>query len=264
MSEHLLPILYTLFAWWFSTGAILYLVGLPRWTFKWTMAGATVLLGMSLIGLVLTSQDTRVASAYLAFTCALLVWAWQEVAFLLGYVTGSMRLPCPPDATPRRRTSLAFQTVLHHELALLALGVGVFAATWGSANQTGWWTFAVLWVMRQSAKLNLFLGVRNLYESFLPAHLKYLHTYFRRKAMNPLFPVSIIAASAVAGVMWQRAFASDISAFEATSLTFASILLSLAVLEHLFLVLPMPSEWLWAWGLKSRVPSAPCAQEKVT
>jgi putative photosynthetic complex assembly protein 2 len=261
MSEHVLPILYTLFAWWFSTGVILYLVGLPRWTFKWTMAGVTVLLGVSLIGLVLTNSDTRVVGAYLAFTCALTVWAWQEVAFLLGYVTGPMRLPCPPDVMGWRRTGRAFQAVLHHELALLALGAGVCLATWGGANQTGWWTFVVLWSMRQSAKLNLFFGVRNLYESFLPAHLKYLHTYFRRKLMNPLFPISVIAASAVAWVMWQRAFAPDISAFEATSLTFASILLSLAVLEHLFLVLPMPSEWLWAWGLKSRVARA---QEKVT
>ena len=259
MSEHLFPILYTLAAWWFSTGVILYLVGMPRWTFKWTMMSATAVLLLALLGLVVTRHDTRVTGAYLAFTCALLVWAWQEVAFLLGYVTGPTRLPCPPHATGWARTRLAFQAVLHHELALLALGAGVFAATLGGANQTGWWTFLVLWIMRQSAKLNLFLGVRNLYESFLPAHLKYLHTYFRRKTMNPLFPFSVIVASAVAWALWQRAFAADISPFEAASLTFASILLSLAVLEHWFLVLPMPSERLWAWGLKSRVPQA---QEK--
>ena len=259
MSEHLFPILYTLAAWWFSTGVILYLVGMPRWTFKWTMMSATAVLLLALLGLVVTRHDTRVTGAYLAFTCALLVWAWQEVAFLLGYVTGPTRLPCPPHATGWARTRLAFQAVLHHELALLALGAGVFAATWGGANQTGWWTFLVLWIMRQSAKLNLFLGVRNLYESFLPAHLKYLHTYFRRKTMNPLFPFSVIVASAVAWALWQRAFAADISPFEAASLTFASILLSLAVLELWFLVLPMPSERLWAWGLKSRVPQA---QEK--
>ncbi len=259
MSEHLFPILYTLFAWWFSTGVILYLVGMPRWTFKWTMMSTTAVLLLALLGLVVTRHDTRVTGAYLAFTCALLIWAWQEVAFLLGYVTGPMRLPCPPHATGWTRTRLAIASVLHHELALLALGACVFAATWGGANQTGWWTFLVLWVMRQSAKLNLFLGVRNLYESFLPAHLKYLHTYFRRRTMNPLFPFSVVIASAVAWALWHQALAADISPFEATSLTFASILLSLAILEHWFLVLPMPSEWLWAWGLKSRVPQA---QEK--
>lgn len=260
MTEHVLPILYTLFAWWFSTGVILYLVGMPRWTFKWTLMSFTVLLLLALLGLVVTRNDTRITGAYLAFTCALMVWAWQEVAFLLGYVTGSMRKPCPPAAKGWRRTRLAIQAVLHHELGLLVLGAAVIAATWGGANSTGLWTFAVLWVMRQSAKLNLFLGVRNLYESFLPAHLKYLHTYFARKAMNPLFPVSVAIASAVAWAVWQRAFAPHISPFEATSLTFVGILLSLAVLEHWFLVLPMPSEWLWSWGLRSR---ATPAQEKV-
>jgi putative photosynthetic complex assembly protein 2 len=41
-------------------------------------------------------------------------------------------------------------------------------------NQVGTGTFAVLWVMRISAKLNLFLGVRNLSEELLPPHLAYL------------------------------------------------------------------------------------------
>ena len=34
--------------------------------------------------------------------------------------------------------------------------------------------------MRQSAKLNVFLGVRNLSEEFLPQHLHYLQSYFTR------------------------------------------------------------------------------------
>jgi putative photosynthetic complex assembly protein 2 len=88
VSVYLLPIAYTLFAWWFSTGVLLYLNGLPRHTHRWTMLGATVLLGIALVGLVATRDDTRVTGAYLAFTCTLMVWAWQEVAFLLGYVTG--------------------------------------------------------------------------------------------------------------------------------------------------------------------------------
>ena len=213
---------------------------------------ATAVLVLALLGLYVTSRDTRITGAYLAFTCALLVWAWQEVAFLLGYVTGSRRQPCPTGATGWQRAAYAFQAVLHHELALVVLGVLVAAATWSGPNQTGFWVFMVLWVMRQSAKLNIFLGVRNLYESFLPAHLKYMHTYFRRKDMNLLFPLSVLAGSVVAWWLWQKALAEDISPFEATSLTFTGILLSLAVLEHWFLVLPLPSEALWSWGLRSR------------
>jgi hypothetical protein len=39
MSQYALPVLFALFLWWFSTGAILYLDGLPQRTFKWSMAG---------------------------------------------------------------------------------------------------------------------------------------------------------------------------------------------------------------------------------
>ncbi len=251
MSQYLLPVLYTLFVWWFSTGVILYLNGLPKWTFKWTFAGATVVLGLALAGLAATRQDTRTTGAYLGFTCGLLVWAWQEVAFLLGYVTGSRRTPCP-TSTGWRRARYALQAVLHHELALVMLATAVLATTWGGANQTGMWTFMILWTMRQSAKLNVFLGVRNLNEGFLPLHLQYLQTYFKRKPMNRLFPVSVIVSTIVAALVWQQAAVIGITGFDATALTFAATLLSLAVLEHWFLVLPLPSEALWAWGLRSR------------
>lgn len=252
MAQYLLPVLYTLFVWWFATGVILYLDGLARWTFKWTMLGASIFLVLAMLGLVVTGKDTRITGAYLAFTCAILVWGWQEVAFLLGYVTGPRRTVCPPNANGWRRIGFALQAVLHHELALVVLGIAVTAATWDAPNQTGFWTFMVLWVMRQSAKLNVFLGARNLNESFLPHHLKYLQTYFRRRAMNPLLPASVLVSSVIAWMIWQAAVAEGIGRFEATSLTFAACLLSLAILEHLFLVLPLPSEALWSWGLRSR------------
>jgi putative photosynthetic complex assembly protein 2 len=252
MSDYLLPILYTLFVWWFSTGVILYLDGLPRWTFRWTMLFTTIVLGLALCGLFATRDDNRITGAYLAFTCAVLVWAWQEVAFLLGYVTGSRRTPCPVGATGWRRAGYAFQAVLHHELALLVLGAAVVAATWGGSNHTGLVTFAILWLMRQSAKLNVFLGVRNLNEGFLPAHLKYLHSYFRSAPMNPLFPISVAASTWLAVLAWQGAVADGIGRHEATSATFLATLLSLAILEHWFMVLPLPSERLWNWGLRSR------------
>ena len=244
------PFLFTVFAWWFSTGVILYLDGLPPTTFKWTFAGATVVCWPDLIGLAASATQTTVASAYCAFSCALLVWAWQEVAFLLGYVTGPRRVACDPAVKGWRRAALAFQTVQHHEFALVVLALAVLVVTWGQPNQVGWWTFAVLWAMRQSAKLNVFLGVRNLGEKFLPAHLGYLQTYFLRKRMNPLLPISVIAATVVVVPIWQTAHASG-WAFEVTAFGLVGSLLSLAILEHLLLVLPLPSEALWKWSLRS-------------
>jgi putative photosynthetic complex assembly protein 2 len=61
------------------------------------------------------------------------------------------------------------RAILWHELGILAVGLVIVAITWNAPNQVGTGTFVVLWVMRTSAKLNLFLGVRNLSEEFCRA-----------------------------------------------------------------------------------------------
>jgi putative photosynthetic complex assembly protein 2 len=252
MLQQAAPIAYVLFTWWFSTGVILYLVGLPRATHKWTMAAATLMLLVALVAIARSAPDSGHAAAYVGFTGALSVWAWQEVAFLLGYVTGPRRQPCPAHAQGWRRAALAFQTVLHHELALLLLGGTLVALTWHQPNRGALATFAILWCMRESAKLNFFLGVRNLNDQFLPAHLAYLASYFRRRRMNGLFPLSVVVATAATVAAWQWAFAGDLTAASEAAALLAATLLSLGVLEHWFMVIPLPSQALWNWGLRSR------------
>ena len=56
-------------------GVILYLDGLPRWTFKWTMPGASFLPALALLGLYVTAKATRITGTCLAFTFAIIVWA---------------------------------------------------------------------------------------------------------------------------------------------------------------------------------------------
>jgi putative photosynthetic complex assembly protein 2 len=256
MSELWLPIATTLSLWWFATGAILYLDGLPRRTFAWTFRGATVLLGLALWGLVHTRHDLSAAGAYCAFCCALLVWAWQEVAFLLGMVTGPRQVACPAAAHGWHRAWLALQTVAYHELALILLAIAVWACVGDGANRVGWWTYLALWLMRQSAKLNVLLGVRNLGESMLPHHLAYLATYFRRAAANWLWPLSIVLTSAAAVWVWSMAIGTPAEAAGAAAgHALVATLIVLGVLEHLFLVLPLPLDALWRWGLASRRPS---------
>jgi putative photosynthetic complex assembly protein 2 len=106
--------------------------------------------------------------------------------------------------------------------------------------------------MRASAKLNFFLGVRNLNDHFLPAHLAYLHSYFRRRRMNGLFPLSVVVATVAMVVAWQWAFAGELTAAREAAALLAATLLSLGVLEHWFMVIPLPSHALWNWGLRSR------------
>jgi putative photosynthetic complex assembly protein 2 len=250
VSDTLLPILYGLLVWWLSTGVALYVVGMTGEKPRSTLIGATLLFLGSLATLAATRNDPGVGGAYIAFTAAIGVWGAQEIAFLTGWVTGSWRAPCPPGARGFRRMGYAIRAILHHELALAASGVAVFAATWGGANQTGAWTFAVLFAMRISAKLNVFLGVPNLTENFLPAHLAYLKSFFARRPMNLLMPVSVTVSTVAIVLLVQGASAADGAA--ATSLVFLATLVALGLLEHWFLVLPLPVEALWTWGLASR------------
>ncbi|MBQ0960510.1 DUF3623 domain-containing protein [Ideonella sp. 4Y11] len=252
MTEIALAVGFTLFLWWFSTGVIIYLDGLPQRTFVTTMRWTTAVLVAALWGLVHTRDDVSASGAYCAFTCALLVWAWQEVAFLLGMVTGPRREACPPQATGWRRAHLALQTVLYHEFALVVLALTVLACVGPGSNRVGVWTYALLWAMRQSAKLNIFLGVRNLGESLLPPHLAYLSSYFRRRAMNPLFPFSALLIGAATVLAWGPLLDSGMPATgEGAARVLLGTLLALGVLEHVLLVLPLPSDALWRWGLSS-------------
>jgi putative photosynthetic complex assembly protein 2 len=254
--QHGWPALYTLLLWWVSTGVILYLNGLPRSTHKWTMAAMTVLLGLALLGVASTAAGTGVRDAYLSFTAAMAVWAWQETGFLLGYVTGPRRSACPVQASGWPRAGHAFMAILHHELALVVLGAAVLALCWGQPNQLAVWTFAALWLMRLSAKLNVFLGVRNLNAQFLPEHLRYMQTYFRQRPGNAWFPVSVLAATGLTVAAWHQALRPNLGDFDVAACSLLAMLLSLALLEHWFMVLPLPSEKLWNWGLRSRTTAA--------
>jgi putative photosynthetic complex assembly protein 2 len=252
MGQYGYPVLYALFVWWFSTGLIIYLDNLPRQTFRWSLLGGTLVFAVSLHRLASGGSDTSVTGAYAAFTYGVLIWGWQEMSFFMGVVTGPRTIACPDGTGTWQRFRLALGTCLYHELAIVASAAAVVAVTWRAPNQVGLWTFVVLWLMRQSAKLNVFAGVLNLNEQFLPQHLRYLSSYMRRRPMNLLFPVSVTAATAVLVWLVQRATAPGVSAFDAAGLTFLATMLALAILEHWFMVLPLPFAELWSWFLRVR------------
>lgn len=246
------PVLFALFAWWFSTGAVIYLDNLPRRTFRWSMLAATIVLLAALLGLAASAADTSVFGAYASFSCGLLIWAWQEISFYTGYVTGPRKHACREGCSGFAHFGHALQASLYHELAIVATAAVIVASTYGTPNQTGTWTFMVLWWMHESARLNVFLGVRNLNAEFLPEHLRYLKSFFVKKSMNLLFPVSVSVSLVAATLLTQAALAADAGPPLAAGYTFLSTLMILAILEHWFLVLPLPSAALWTWSLKSR------------
>jgi putative photosynthetic complex assembly protein 2 len=248
--SHAAPVACALLAWWFTTGLILFLVRRPGWTFRWSLLGSGVLAAVSLAGLVALRDLTTPFAAYAAFACAIGLWAFLELGFLTGLVTGPRRHGCVPGCSGWRHFLHAIEAILHHELAIIAAAVAVFAIADGAANPVGAWTFAVLWIMRQSAKLNLFLGVRNPGHELLPPHLAYLERYFTRRPINPLFPFSVTVPTAVAAIAAHAAFAPGASAFQVTGHLLVATLLALAVLEHWLMVLPLPVDRMWAWATR--------------
>lgn len=256
------PVLFAIFTWWFLTGAVLYVVGLPRVSVRWTMSCATGVLVSALFVLWQTSNDATPKGAYFGFTSALLVWGWHEMSFLTGVITGPRTSESTKNSAARARLWPAIEALLYHEVALFVSILLLFVMLEDASNKIALYTFAILWIMRLSAKLNIYLGVPNLTEEFLPQHLSYLKSYFCRRAMNFFFPISVTLASLATWLLIADAAVST-SPFEVTTSVFMAALMALALIEHWFLVLPLPSAVLWSWGLWSRTEISE-EKEKVT
>lgn len=242
----LIPLIVAVLAWWASTGAIL-VVNRQGEEARWLgMAAATLLLGAGIAGVAWSAERATVLGAYAGFASALAIWAWHELSFLSGLVTGPRARAAPPGLGPWRRFVAALGTIFWHELAIAATALIVIAQSWGAENQTALMTFLVLWVMRLSAKVNIFLGVPNVTEEFLPPHLDFLKSHFRKRPMNAVFPVSVTAGAIATAWIAHGAFTAA-TPFAATEAVLVATLLGLAVIEHWFLVLPIPDAALWSW-----------------
>src|SRR5687768_13570766 len=97
MSRLLFPAVFTVLVWWASTGALLWINRLPARTHPFAFAALTALAVAALAGLWASSASGTVAGAYCAFSCTIVLWAWQELAFLLGYLTGPRRTAATPS-----------------------------------------------------------------------------------------------------------------------------------------------------------------------
>lgn len=242
--------LVALFAWWFATGAILVVVrhadraGLHRLA---VLAGLPVL-ALGAAAFVVSARAEGVAMVYLAFASALVLWGWAELAFLAGVITGPNTTPLRPGAPEWERFIRAWGTVAYHEMLLAAM---LLAAAWialAEPNRFGFWTFAVLFFARISAKLNLYLGVRKINTEFLPSPLTHLPSHFRISRMNWLFPISVTALS-FAVACWLERIWSAATPAEAAGFALLAALTALALLEHWLMVVPLPDEKLWRWML---------------
>jgi putative photosynthetic complex assembly protein 2 len=246
-----IPALYALLIWWLGTGIVLYVARLPARTYRTSLGVGAILAVAAIVVVATTANTASVGGAYFAFTAAIVVWGFIELTFLTGVVLGSNRAEASPGAAGWARWSHAIAAIIHHEFALLAAGIVILAASFAGENQVALWTYAILWLMRLSAKLNLFLGVPNLHDELLPRRLSHLRGHFRRGPMNPLLPASIILPLFAAGYLVMSATGS----FATTASVLMAALLALAALEHVFMLIPLPVMNLWNWRRHSAATS---------
>ena len=79
---------FTVFVWWFSTGAILYLVGLMQRAYWPIVAATATLAALSLFALPAAAATASAETAVLAFVLSLTIWGCLELLFLGGALTG--------------------------------------------------------------------------------------------------------------------------------------------------------------------------------
>lgn len=244
------PVLYALFLWWFTTGLIIVVYDRARWITRLCFAGATLALLIALGMLVLTRHNLTTTTVYIAVTCGVMVWGWQVAGYYLGFITGK---PYPLDANRShmaQRFRLALDSSLHHELLAVAFALLLAVITWDTPNSWGLWIYLTLWLMHTSAKLNVFLGVRNFRIDFLPRHLHHLDALLTKRSHNPFFPVSIVIASSITLWMTYRAVTSSVEPAQTVGFLLVATMMALGVFEHWLLVLPIPST-LYGWGMRA-------------
>ena len=253
------PVLFALAMWFLGTGAVVWLDSRPRTPVRTSHRLGGIVALAAAAAIWATRSDAGASGAYVGFAAAVVIWGWHEMGFLMGFVAGPNRAPLPEGTTGWRRFRLATATVIHHELALAATVLGLFALTWGQPTQAAPLTFLLLFVLRLSAKFNLFLGIPNLSDEIFPAHLAYLKSYFRTRAFNPLFPLSLALAAGLATWAARAANAAADGSGTATTATLLATLAGLGFIEHLLLVLPFRDGAMWRWAMSRAQAAKPAA-----
>jgi putative photosynthetic complex assembly protein 2 len=240
--------LSALFLWWFSTGAILWVVRKADSDGPdghiWASLLSVPVLFAGVVGLNMSLELSGASGAYVGFLAALAIWGWIEQAFLSGLVTGPNRAACPVASTGWNRFIHAVGTIAYHEGLLVVALIALWMVSANSDNQIAFWTFSVLFFARVSAKLNLFFGVPHINTEFIPKPLAHLPSYFRIRKINWVFPFSISGLTFAVACWLERLYATGDVAF-----AFLAALTALALLEHWLMVLPLPDAKLWRWML---------------
>jgi putative photosynthetic complex assembly protein 2 len=208
------------------------------WPGRVALVASLPLLALAHHELWATSSDGGVGGAYRAFLAGTAIWAWHELAFYCGVLTGPRRAACPPQARGIARLGYALGTHMYHELAVVAELALMFWLLRDGWNLIGPLVFLLSWAQQHSAKLNVLLGVPALNVELFPPHLRYLGSYWRRRAPSGLFIPTTSGFTLLAALLWLAAHAHRLEP-AGVRLALLAALCSLGALEHWLLALTM-------------------------
>lgn len=234
-------------SWWLLTGLALLLA---HQSGKRARAGFIFISILALTACFLVpfnaGSETPMAAA-IGFILGLVIWCWLEISYLLGYINGPNHQPCPPQISGWNRFKGAVSTTIHHEVCVVGTVVFLAVISVAEPNPTAFYTVTVLGLMRWSAKLNLFFGVRAFNERWLPDHLNYLVSYLKTDRLSAFLPLSTGIGFYVTYSIFQNA--ADVPDLtEQLSLYLVGSLMLLASIEHVFLMFPANEAALWRWA----------------
>jgi len=249
---HIVPFIVTVMIWFVATGLVAWADNRDAKTFPKSIliGGIGGIAGLFVI--LMASQSVSVFAVYAAFVGALMVWGWHEIGFLTGAATGPRREAASPGLTGARRFAEATATVIHHEVMLALTALLLISLSWNLPNQIGATVFVMLFGLRLSAKINMYIGVPNTSVEMLPPHLEYLKTYFGPNRMTWLLGVSILAITAIAMWFGSLAMQAQLGSAEMVGASLLTTLCLLGALEHGFLALPFRDGMLWGWAFRKR------------
>jgi len=234
-------------AWWLLTGLALLLVHQSQKVAHRGFLVHSILTLAAWVCVPFNAASNSPIAVAGGFLLGLTIWGWLEISYLLGYVNGPNHEIYSGGSSTWRRFKGALATTIYHEATVVASVAFLAAISIDQPNRTACYTVSVLCLMRWSAKLNLFFGVRAFNDRWLPDHLHYLTSYLRLGKSSLLLPISAILGFLITFQIYELADQSNVASYQ-LSLNLVASLMLLASIEHVFLLFPVNEAALWRWA----------------
>ena len=218
--------------WWAATGLTLAM----QWSHVASVASIVVTSVLALVGAALIATTRKEASALgarMAFLGSAFIWWWCSSLFYAGY---GVNITAPKGAAAGS-AALAGQAIMATlpadmlgVLSLAAIAIAVAKAP----NKVALWSLAAFFGTLQTAKLNVFFGVRNSGVDWLPSHLSALAQFFGPTRNSALLPVTVLLLTVITAALMRGSRRAQ-DDYHRHAYAMLALLVGLAVVEHIFL-----------------------------